>query len=148
MKAQEAHAVVRTVARWMRIRVENGCEEIDSARDFDIQADHSLRGGLLGRMLIEGKEPLPYPPPLAFSRPWYSLIENGKTILDGDFVSPGPGSSKLAICQHQWDVLHHVAESYIVAWHADKDGQSPWGRWKVEPVPEGWKVSKMRVESP
>lgn len=147
MKPQEAHATIQAIAQWMRIRLENGQCEIRDARDFEIQADHSLRGGLLGRILIEGKEPLPHPPPVAFSRPWYSLIEKGKTVLDGDFVSPGIGKDKLTICQSQWTILHRVGENYIVVWHPDKKGESPWGRWKVEKVPEGWKVSKMRAES-
>jgi hypothetical protein len=143
MKPQEAHATIQMIAKWMEIRAENGLQKIDSTRDFMIQADHSLRGGLLGRMMIEGKDPLPHPPPLSFSRPWYSLIEKGKIILDGDFVYAGIESKKLAICQHQWDIVHRVDESYIVQWEPDKKGHSPWGRWKVEPVPEGWSVSKM-----
>ena len=52
MKPQVAHEIVRTITKWMRIRTENDLHKIEDAQDFEIQADHSLRGGLLGRMMI------------------------------------------------------------------------------------------------
>lgn len=34
---------------------------------------------LLGRLIYEGKQPLPVPPPRFMSAPWYELIENGRS---------------------------------------------------------------------
>lgn len=143
MKPQEAHDIARKISQWMQIRVENGQREIHDARDFEIQADHSLRGGLLGRLLIDGKEPLPHPPPVSFSRPWYGLIEKERTVLDGDFVGPELDGDRILVCQAVWKILHRVGENYVVAWHPDEDGEAPWGRWKLEKIPEGWKLEKM-----
>lgn len=44
-----------------------------------VQALHSpalAKSCLMGRMLYEGKPPLPEPPPLVFSAPAYHLVEN------------------------------------------------------------------------
>ncbi len=44
-----------------------------------------LQGGLCNRRsdlfdrLLDNKDPLPYPPPRTFGRPWYQLIENGRS---------------------------------------------------------------------
>lgn len=146
MDYQDAYEQVQIIVRWMQIRETNGHPPIETPHDFDRHAEHSLRGGLLGRMLISKKEPLAHPPPLAFSRPWYSLIENGSAILDGDFVYPGIEKSKLAICQHQWDIVDQNEDRYILAWKPDENGDAPWGHWSCDRVPEGWKLSRLDVE--
>lgn len=40
---------------------------------------------LLGRLIYEGKPPLPDPPPRFCSAPWYGLIENGRDFLFREF---------------------------------------------------------------
>lgn len=59
--------------RWLQIREQYGYEFPQDYCKLRIDADHSA---LLDR-LLQGKEPLPEPPPRAFSYPWYELIENG-----------------------------------------------------------------------
>lgn len=62
---------------------------------------------LLGRMLMDGKPPLPVPPPRAYSAPWYSLIENGWADLTSSDVS-GPYEDEdgrhLLVCQCRWRI--------------------------------------------
>jgi hypothetical protein len=64
----EMARVALAVARW-----------IDAANRMPTEADlwHSV---LLPR-LLDGYDPLPQPPPRAYSAPWYALIETGQADL-------------------------------------------------------------------
>jgi uncharacterized protein YihD (DUF1040 family) len=80
-KHAEVGKIIDTIAKWWAFRESDKADysvRITDARRFDIEADHSLRGGLLGRMLIDGKDPLPFPPPTYMSRPWYPLVDKGE----------------------------------------------------------------------
>lgn len=71
--------VIKIIQKWWSFRQGTDYRTvITDPRRFAIEAEHSLRGGLLGRMLLEGKDPLPIAPPIVWSRPWYSLIEKGE----------------------------------------------------------------------
>jgi hypothetical protein len=90
-----AAAILATIARWWEFREGPDADykvKITDPRRFLIEADHSLRGGLLGRMLLDGKDPLPRPPPNNLSRPWYHLVETGQ----GEAIEVWSLSAKLA----------------------------------------------------
>jgi hypothetical protein len=142
MSPEEARKTVEIIGRWLELRVQGGYEPITGGRDFQVEAEHSLRGGLLARLLVEGKEPLEHTPPLAFSRPWYSLIETGETVVEKEFVSPAVADS-LAICQHQWHIVKRDGDAYEVAWRPDEDGKSHWGLWKVTPTTDAWLITRV-----
>lgn len=63
--------------------------------------------------LMEGKSPLPFPPPTTYSSPWYELVEDGfsdKVFLDGfvDLYRKG-AQAGILINQCVWNVLHENA---------------------------------------
>jgi hypothetical protein len=69
---------IAVIHRWWQIREASEYEgRITNAQTFLLEADHSMRGGLLER-LMDGKEPLRHPPPCKLSRPWYGLIDAGE----------------------------------------------------------------------
>lgn len=67
---------IQCLIDWLKIRQEQGQTVPTNAEDFAAEVDHSA----LLRRLIEGKQPLPNPPPLSYSYPWYELMEKGWAI--------------------------------------------------------------------
>lgn len=63
--------------------------------------------------LLEGKRPLPFPPPTTYSSPWYELIEDGfsdKVFLDGFVDLYGKGANTgILINQCVWNICHENA---------------------------------------
>jgi hypothetical protein len=101
---------------WIRIRTENGRPEFPSSADI-------FKGCLLGRMTMQGKPPLPSPPPTSYSAPWYSLIENNGANLHGgqmgfsDVSGPHRWTEEddwLFICQYRWKILRMEGAAYII----------------------------------
>jgi len=124
-------ATLNVVKRWLKIRGKPG----DTQLCADI--DHSA---LLVR-LLDGKEPLPAPPPRANSYPWYDLIESGKGEAMEVWRYPGwPGI--LCINQSgQWSVIEaHDDGSYLA--RCTTNGQV----FDVIPCADGY-WSLCRVES-
>jgi len=142
MTHEDTHKIIEIVARWMELREQGGYAPLQDGRTFRMEADHSLRGGLLERLLIHGKEPLQHTPPLHFSRPWYSLIEKGEAVVEDMFVSGGLETDTLSICQHQWHVLRREGDDYLVSWRPDKSGESHWGLWRVTKNSDSWVLSR------
>lgn len=142
---EEARRILKTFARWLELREQTGYPFPSSLREFVLEAEHSLAGGLLHRLLIEDKEPLDHTPPLAFSRPWYKLIETGKAAVESEFVFDfdNPANNTIVICQHQWHVLRREGDAYVVDWRPGKTGKSHWGLWKLSPVVDGWLLERM-----
>jgi len=143
MNPEEARKTVEIIGRWLELRVQGGYDPITGGRDFQVEAEHSLRGGLLARLLIDGKEPLEHTPPLMFSRPWYPLIEKGETVVEKDFVADGIDPDTVTICQHQWQVVRREGDDYVVAWRPGEDGKSHWGLWRVAPTTDAWLITRM-----
>jgi len=144
MDHQEAQKTLEAIARWMELREQGGYSPVIDRKRFLIEAEHSLRGGLLYRLLIEEKEPLEHTPPLAFSRPWYSLIEDGEAVVEKDLVYGGVMEDTIAICQHQWHIVKKDQDgSYLVRWRPGKDGRSHWGEWRLVPTSDAWVFSRM-----
>ena len=142
MSPEEARKTVEVIGRWLELRVQGGYDPIKDGRDFQVEAEHSLQGGLLARLLIDGKEPLEHTPPLAFSRPWYSLIEKGDTVVEKGFVVDRIDSGSVSICQHQWHVVRREGDAYVVAWRPDENGKSHWGLWRVAPAVDSWNITR------
>ena len=74
--------------------------------------------------LLDGKDPLPVPPPRAYSYPWYALIENGRSTghLDIHLYPHGvpvldDDRPRVTICQGIWDIVEDQGNDiYIVEW--------------------------------
>src|SRR4051812_42760311 len=94
------------LVKWKEIREANGnSAEINYA---------ALYKSCLLRRLLSGKEPLPLPPPTAYSAPWYEIVEEGYAernevnfYLEGNPIRPslGPAAN---INQFIWDVVKEV----------------------------------------
>jgi hypothetical protein len=124
--------------KFWRIRLENGYEFPKDFNQFHIQCRKSA---LLHRML-EGKEPLPVPPPKSHSYPWYELIEEGigyplevwrPKSWDACFT-PYPS---IVIDQSPWKLIEELGEDeWIVTYpYGDSDSQKfADGKWHVRCV--------------
>lgn len=78
MEFKDAKETIEVIARWLAVREASGYRVPKGSQDFKTEATHSLRGGLLNRLLVQGKEPLEKCPPCHLSRPWYALVDNGQ----------------------------------------------------------------------
>lgn len=124
----------------------------------------SIRKSALFQRLMEGKEPLPIPPPRAFSYPWYSLIDDGYgypfevwKAEDNLFGFPAVG-----IDQSVWKLEQELGEdNFIVSYFYGKDNANLSDtKWHVYPVgcrvPQNsfhkssnylWKIEKVEESS-
>lgn len=85
ISADQHDAIWRAFAIWQVVyRHEKGVYP-----DMSNSANLS-KSCLLGRLLFEGKPPLPAPPPLNMSAGWYDLIETGHADLNHRFDVYGP----------------------------------------------------------
>jgi len=91
---------IKAIAKWMEIRAKHSYRghDISTPRGFMIEADHSMRGGLLG-WLLAGNEPSEEPPASCYSRPWHQLWADGKAA--GRACIHGQGD-RVLIFQHGW----------------------------------------------
>lgn len=102
--------------RWLEIREENGINDIGSVHLLKINCHKSA---LLYRML-EGKDPLPIPPPKSYSYPWYELIEKGEATSDDiweatdDFSKELFSYPALIINQYSWKILEKVNDNEFI----------------------------------
>ncbi len=97
---------VQCVIDWLRVRETEGHAFPSSLVEFEAELDHSS----LFRRLIEGKSPLPAPPPLSFSQPWYELAERGwatpQTVVE---IPDG-----LVINNTLWKIESKSGERYVL----------------------------------
>jgi hypothetical protein len=117
VKVEMNYDTLRAVGRWMQVRADEG--HVVTPGGFAIDAEHSMRGGLLER-LIEGKEPLAAPPPCAMSRPWYGLFDAGDAGLTGGMeiwdAAPKGLGEYLVIWQTMWVIVERrPGPEYVVA---------------------------------
>lgn len=106
--------VYRAIERWMQVRALEGRPVMPAS--FAIDAMHSARGGLL-RRLYDGKEPLQAPPPLAFSAPWYELMEAGAAGITGEMevsMWGRPLTVDIVINQCAWHLVEQKGEHDFV----------------------------------
>jgi hypothetical protein len=105
---------IKHFLNWLEIRERHG-QDVGCANQLRADADHSA---LLGR-LRRGLEPLPEPPPLAMSYPWYSLIEEGRDEAFEVYLFEHENSilpkGSLVIEQTAWKVLETLGPEVWVA---------------------------------
>jgi len=73
MPSWELPEAIEALFKTLQIREENGYEYPRDINHLIV----SVRKSALFHRLMEGKEPLPVPPPKSYSYPWYNLIEDG-----------------------------------------------------------------------
>src|SRR5262249_3180515 len=73
---REAWRGIMCLLRWVEIREENGHPVPPYMRAIEGDLFHSP----LLRRLLDGKEPLPCPPPERKGQPWYELLETGRGV--------------------------------------------------------------------
>lgn len=116
--------------RWLRVREEAGHPFPQSLRQLEADIAHSA---LLTR-LLEGKDPLPEPPPRAMAYPWYELIEKGRAEAYEVFeltggVEEGSGYQVLVVDQYPWKIVKKVSEDeYLVTYD---EGKTQWKAYAV-----------------
>lgn len=109
---------IECLIEWLRIREREGVPFPTSLLEFVTDIDHSA---LLQR-LAKGKEPLPAPPPLSFSYPWYELMEQGYAepidVWVGDKTTNEMfGYRAIVINQTPWKVVEQTSdEEYILTY--------------------------------
>ena len=165
MPSWELSKDIELLFKWLRIREENGYTFPNDFNYFTI----TVRKSALLHRLLEGKEPLPIPPPRTYSYPWYSLIENGYGYpyevwkANDNFMNfPAVG-----IDQTIWKLIKELGkDDYIVSyfyglnateklsetkWHVycigcrvpfNTDGGSSNYLWKIERVDESSYISE------
>ena len=138
-----AHELIGHIRLWLEIREQEGYELPKTGSDFDMEADHSLRGGLLG-WLVAGNKPLPNPPPVSFSRPWHDLVAKGRDEGFMDVYPMSPEQSQaygldrmLNLNQRLWVLEEEVAENHYVIVQRVKGVEAyvakpEWGRWRLQ----------------
>lgn len=108
-RINEETRVLRAVGEWLTVLMEVG-HRMPTASDVD----HSA---LLQR-LLNGKPPLPEPPPRSFSYPWYSLIEDGSGKAEVREISDwlGGDGTILIINQSRWEIVERIGDGYRARW--------------------------------
>ena len=89
--------IAQSVVSWLTILVLEGRRYQNRLHRMSVDLDHSA----LLRRLLEGKPPLPVPPPSSYGYPWYELVDNG-------FAEPTDvrvrSSEELSINQFPWRI--------------------------------------------
>ena len=124
--------------RWARIRV-------DAGGSPDIIGPAIGHSALLQRMLVEGKDPLPLPPPKFHRVPWYALIEERGADLGAHEVVVADDTVAIGRVTG-WRILETVipGSSCVVTY----PGRAI-GRWSLERTGDGdasgWRLTRITV---
>lgn len=143
-KIDEAMEFARHVAKWLRIRKMEGYPLPEDGSAFEVEADHSLRGGLLG-WLVLGHEPFENPPPVSYSRPWYELVANGEATSMDVWVDGANGKKPVfqkptvVIDQSPWLIVEDrcrtirvEGQTELIIAQINKGTPVPeWGLWEL-----------------
>jgi hypothetical protein len=100
-KDREAWRGIMCFLRWIQIRAING----HAIPNFLPGLEGDLFHSHLLRRLLEGKEPLPFPPPESYGGAWYEILESGKA--EGVEVRPWEWAPdlKIAINEGIWTIV-------------------------------------------
>jgi|SRR5579859_745176 len=82
------------MVRWIRIARAERYDKLGDSPNWLPQISDLLKSRLFWR-LRDGKDPLPHPPPTAYSCPWYELIEDGRAHWAYDCFVHKPGEAGL-----------------------------------------------------
>lgn len=87
--------------------------------------------------LLHNKAPLIYPPPCAYSYPWYSIIEENRThelLLDANSINELLDNGEINIEQTAWEVLEIISPMEAIV---------TYGQWKN--LGFKWKLSMKKI---
>lgn len=146
---QDFFKLIDLLFKWLEIREEHG---VDFPGSLDQLKISMLKSSLLKRM-IEGKEPLPYPPPRSYSYPWYSLIEDGegtsKDVWRGDaWVDDLYNCPTLIIDQFPWKIIKELSpeEWFVVYSYKDfEESTSCEDTWHVFKSNDLWHIKRLNA---
>lgn len=137
---------LKTLMFWLKVReVQTG--RFPSCTDDLLLQMH--KSALLQRMM-EGKQPLPEPPPLSFSYPWYSLLEEGVGYPQEVFKTEGFETDLfgevIIINQFSWNLMEEVApDNWVVNYNfgADREfvSRDKWHVYRQED--SSWIIKKL-----
>ena len=128
----EMERIVKAVLDWIIIRAREEDPDFNApwVQSLEVDADHSA---LLSR-LLDGKEPTEHRPPLAYSYPWYSLIDNGYDIVNARFCTHHKVNDGGLISGHYW----HIEQN--IWWVTDQEGDKFFLKhnygWRAELTPD------------
>ncbi len=146
MTKDDANNFIQATFKWLQLRAYHGCDTEVSPTRFRVDAQHSA---LLER-LLEGKDPLPEPPPKSFGYPWYHLIEDGcAEHVEVKLYLPNQGEPALLVNQTLWTILEGGTGPTWVAtyeFQVGKDRQTASGRWSFTPMADAGPFGSYRVE--
>ena len=157
-------AVAEAVILWIRTARDAGHGEgwLPTAAD--------IRKSALFERLRSGKQPLPFPPPLGMSCPWYALVEDPEPQFVGRMDGFGPvfgtegadlpGAGRVSVMQSLYDIVERRSDTDMVVRDAMHGPGSPWTfrlwhdpDWKLPPIaapgsrgalpPGGWFLRNM-----
>ena len=136
---------VASLLRWLNcLGREKGSAILQELCQDPVQMRADIEHSLLLLRLLQGKEPLLYPPPLRGGYPWYELIETGEGTGYDVVEMPKDGVPHLLINQSlQWRILEKIGlQEWIVTYR--KDGER-FRVWKDPASSEGrcWRLKKL-----
>jgi hypothetical protein len=150
---EDLNRIYACIGQWLEIREEHG-ESLKETYADQLRCDMQ-HSSLLCRLVVQQKEPLPIPPPCAYSYPWYSLIETGndENITDfHDYDKAGHYPGYVAIAQSLWKIEKRVSDDEFLlryryktrdktftdspdVWHLTLNPPSPdkpWKSWTIK----------------
>lgn len=132
----EAWRGIMCFLRWIQIRADNGhpVPNFLMGLEGDIYYSHLLR------RLLEGKEPLSYPPPESNGAGWYDLLETGRGTARDVRPWEWAPDHKIAINQGIWTILEKRSDTdYVITYRPNGEAfhltKQPDGDWLLERVP-------------
>lgn len=121
---QQGQRIMEALSTWGRIYRE------EKGKYPEWNYANITKSCLLGRLIYDGKEPLPDPPPRYLSAPWYSLIEKGRSHLLREFAMFRHGD-KIAIGQDDgWTLVKEWPDGTLLLEYPRN------GRWVLRAVTE------------
>ena len=133
---REAWRGIMCFLRWIQIRALNG----HAIPNFLPGLEGDIYHSYLLRRMIEGKEPLPFPPPESYGKPWYELLETGKA--EATDVKPWQWAPevKISINEGIWTILEKLSPTEMIVTY--REGGEPFrlvkrdeGTWLLERRP-------------
>jgi hypothetical protein len=154
--AMPAHTITEQqgAAIWDAVRVWSAVYLAEKGEPPAFTTANLQKSCLLGRILYEGKPPLPLAPPTALAAPWYKLVEDGIAYLHGtrfhDFRIVHEGSPSffdgapiVGIHGCPWRLVATPADRTYEVEHPGAPG-----RWIIRPVRDDEKVQGGREAQP
>jgi hypothetical protein len=107
---REAWRGIMCFLRWIQVRAQNGHAVPNFLPGIEADLFHSM----LLRRLLDGKEPLPFPPPESFGKGWYALLEAGGAENVNVRRWEWSPDTKIAINDDVWTILENRSPSEFV----------------------------------